>query len=135
MSTVYRILCLSHDPAIILEPDWNNPEQAIAAATNPDDYIEVAPHSSCDLLVGGFSYPLISVACPPRPHPGQDAAPHRQPIWITKDWLHVLAAANQLPHADLAAALRRLPGCWSPTRIHRLRNLLEPAPVAEPIAI
>lgn len=133
--SLYRVLCLSHDHAIILEPEWNNPDQAIAAATDPAEHVEIANHAHCDLLIGAFSYPLVSVTCPPRPHPGHDAPHHRHAVWITRDWLHVLAAANQLPHAELSAALQRIPACWSATRIHRLRNLLDPAPTAEPIAI
>lgn len=134
MSSTYRILCLSHDPAIILEPEWTTVIGALDAVLRPADHVEIANHASCDLVIGAFSPALAAVCCPPRLHPGDDGL-HKAENWITADWLHVLAAAHELPHARLNTALKRMPVCWSPTRIHRLRNLLEPAPVAEPIAV
>jgi len=136
MSTSYRILCLSHDPAIILEPNWAGFDQALAAATDPAKHVEIANHAECDLLVGTWRGGLFLITCPPRPHPREDGH-HRLPVGGDIDWLRLLSAAYQaeLPDPRLTAALKRLPECWSAERVYRLRHLLQPAPVAEPIAV
>lgn len=134
MSPSYFILCLSHDPAIILDPQLFDVSKALDAATAPADHIGIAHHATCDLLLGTWNNGLISITCPPRPHPREDGC-HRLPIAVGVEWLQLLAAACEtaLPDPGLTTALKRLPGCWSAERVYRLRNLLEPAPIAEPV--
>lgn len=134
MNTSYRILCLSHDPAIILEPEWGDAYEALSAVASPDEHVKLAHHAGCDLLVGAWSPRLEALACPPRAYSGHPPT-HAFPEWLPVDLARVLGAAHQipLPDAGLSAALKHLPACWSPTRIHRLRELLLPAPVAEPV--
>jgi len=136
MSSTYHVLCLSHDPAIILEPEFSL-ERALAAAANPAGYIGIAHHADCDLLVGRWSGGLMAIACPIRPHPGEETGGHSTPQSVEVAWLRLLSAAHrmELPDADLSVAMQRLPGCWSPTRIYRLRELLEPAPASAPIFV
>lgn len=64
MSSTYRILCVSHDPALTTGSDYNSPEAAEAAIR-----LGVNGHPTCDLLIGRYSYPLravhryVSTAC------------------------------------------------------------------------
>ena len=128
MSSVYRVLCLTHDPALPLGHDsgeeWSRPEPALAAATNPADYQITAPHAGCDLLVGEYSYPFVRVACPMSPgsraqHRGYH--PHA-PEWVDVAWLRLLWHAHGQPDQALTAAAdnaARL--CWTSDRVNRLR--------------
>jgi len=63
MSTVWRGICLSHDPHI--EFDLIVDGHEIHDAQTAVDLLRADPHGhpSCDLVVGGFSYPLIAAAC------------------------------------------------------------------------
>ncbi|MFC5217295.1 hypothetical protein [Streptomyces coerulescens] len=144
MSSTYRIMCLSHDPAIEAG-EYTSPEAAEAAIRDG-----IAQHQHCDLLIGRFSYPLVEVGCPSRlgtPAPGQGGCNgyHRDTEWIDSGWLLVLA------HARHAAALpegidrHHDVSCWTDQRILRLREELglelpsrvdesstEPLPVVHP---
>lgn len=133
MSSTYRILCLSHDPAITAGDDYNSPEAAAAAiAAGVDEH----PH--CDLLIGRYSYPLIEVGCPPttRPaRPGQRGCyAHATTEWVDVAWLRILAAVHQSGNEET----RALAGDshlshWPWERLRRLRDELgfaikEPTP-------
>lgn len=122
MSSTYRILCLSHDPAVEAG-EYTSPEAAEAAIRDG-----LGQHQGCDLLIGRYSYPLVEVGCPGR----QGAATrergcgsyHVHTEWIDSGWLLVLAHARHaaaLPkeivrHTDLS--------CWTEQRIRRLREEL-----------
>ena len=56
MSSTYRVLCLSHDPAIVAADDYQRPETAEAAITEG-----IAEHAGCDLVIGRYSYPLVEL--------------------------------------------------------------------------
>ncbi|MEU4224334.1 hypothetical protein AB0F17_08575 [Nonomuraea sp. NPDC026600] len=124
MSSIYRILCLSHDPAITVEAEYDRPETAAAAITAGVD-----GHARCDLLIGRYSYPLIEVGCPPTTGPqriGQHRCyPHSAPEWVDVAWLRILAAVHQSGTERMRALAResRL-GCWSWERLRRLRDEL-----------
>lgn len=62
MSSVYRILCLNHDPALEVGDDgWRSAQEALAAVADR----EAAPgYPRCDLMVGRYSYPLVEVCWP-----------------------------------------------------------------------
>lgn len=131
MSSAYRILCLTHDPATdIAGPDvddgWTQPEPALAAIADRTHAL-TAPHAGCDLVLGRYSYPLVEVACP-RSTPGFTAQGpgcfHTGPQWVDAAWLRLLWHAAQWPniHPGLTTATEeagRL--CWTPQRAHRLR--------------
>lgn len=129
MSSTYKLLCLNHDPAIVIPgPDWNTPEPAIAAALEPamHDWL-VEDHGQCDLLVGRYSYPLVEVCCPA--HRKKCSTWHQGPVWIDADWLRLLRAGMALVEDDaqMKAAVGRVQShhaCWTPARIHRLRTEL-----------
>lgn len=124
MSSIYRVLCLSHDPAITTEAEYDRPETAVAAITAGVD-----GHARCDLLIGRYSYPLIEVGCPPITRPertGQHRCyPHAVTEWVDMVWLRILAAVHKSGSEDM----RNLAGdaglaCWSRERLRRLRDEL-----------
>lgn len=137
MSSTYRILCLSHNPAIELDPEWNAPGEAVAVATDPAALDALAAHTGCDLLVGRFSYPLIEVCCPPMNVRGIAGSSHLAGVyhshekWIDLDWLRLLDAARELrdnvdsgidPFPPVLTKFER--SCWTPARLRRLREYL-----------
>jgi len=116
MSSVYRLLCLSHDPAIPVEhPEWPSFQPALAAAK--DRTLVPTEHKTCDLLIGQYSYPLIEVCCPASrsmgtAHPGC----HSDDRWIDAGWLRLLALAD-----PAAVGAARVPDCWTRDVALRLR--------------
>lgn len=132
MSSVYRVLCLSHDPAIVTGDEYSRPDPAVAAIVSGID-----GHQGCDLLVGRYSYPLIEVGCPPTIGPERAGRrrcySHSTTEWVDVAWLRILAAVHQSGTERMRALAResRL-GCWSWERLRRLRDelsidLTEPA--------
>lgn len=119
MSSTYRLLCLSHDPAIWLDQEWHSGsggrEVSLAAALDPP-----AEHAGCDLVIGSYSYPLVEVCCPGR----RLGCRHRDPSWVDARWLRLLHAARRVP--DLTDECRRAEtSCWPADRLARLRLELE----------
>ena len=122
MSSVYRVLCLSHDPALALtEVEYSRPE---SAATDIASGID--GHQGCDLLIGRYSYPLVEVGCPPWTGPtgagSQRCTRHSNAQWADVAWLRILAAVHQ----SGGEGMRRLAeasslSCWSWERLRRLR--------------
>jgi hypothetical protein len=121
MSSTYRILCLSHDPAIVIDEglefhsDVGGRERAVDAVLNG-----VKGHEGCDLLIGRYSYPLVEVGC------AKGAGCHHSGTrWINSEWLRLLHAVGEA-HADerlkkAYAKAQRLHGCWTDQRLDRLR--------------
>lgn len=123
MSSEYRVICMSHDPAFEVDHDWPDPEKALASIRDRrhDD------HPSCDLVVGRWSGGPVELCCPGSP-PGPGSTVdtrrhhhgwHRDPLWTDAGWLRLLIHAG----ADLASRARVYP-CWSFERAFRLRNVL-----------
>lgn len=128
MSSIYRVLCLSHDPAITTEAEYGRPEQAAAAIAEG-----IVGHADCDLLIGRYSYPLVEVGCPPTTGP-ERADRHRCSLhsvteWVDVAWLRILAAVYQSGDETDRGPARRLAdetrlAHWSRERLRRLRNEL-----------
>jgi hypothetical protein len=137
VSSNYSVLCLSHDPAIIVhDPGYNRPEQAEAAIRDG-----INGHESCDLMIGRYSYPLVELGCPAAPGRPERLRPsvvtcyHGDTAWIDRDWLWILAAAYQSPDPDLRAAIEKghRQQCLPWERLRRLRvelgiTVKEPTP-------
>lgn len=127
MSSTYRILCMSHDPAIVVgESEWNTPAEAVERAGNPGQFPDMAEHQNCDLLVGRYSYPLVEVGCPPRENSATGCM-HLHPQWLGVEWVRLLAASLNAEAAPLCTAVEELTQryrCWSRQRIERLRSEL-----------
>lgn len=119
MSSTYRIFCLSHDPALETDVEFqvggtNNPAASKRAAETP-----VPGHEHCDLIIAQYSGGLIALSDSTKWHAD----------WVEKDWLRLLYAA----HLDLVAhgdampgpVVERLSRAWPRERLHRLRDLLD----------
>lgn len=131
MSSIYRILCLSHDPAIEIErTDTNRLEAALSLLQGPQLPDELQDHAACDLLIGRYSYPLVEAICPPS---RRDGDPKHYPFHpnttnvMDADWLRLLWAAYDAPVNDpLKAAVAAFGrSCWTWQRVDRLRVALD----------
>lgn len=125
MSSTYRILCLSHDPAIDTGAEYGQPEPAAAAVSAGID-----DHRDCDLLIGRYSYPLVEVGCPPTSGP-ERAGRHRCYVhstteWVDVAWLRLLLAVhrNGTKETHELASASKL-ACWPYERLRRLRAELD----------
>mgnify|MGYP001600286168 CR=1 FL=1 len=126
MSSTYSVLCLSHDPAIIVhDPGYNRPEQAEAAIATG-----ITGHPHCDLMIGRYSYPLVELGCPDSRHqpplvPTGRGCYHSGTQWTDTEWLLLLAAAYQSSDPDVRkAATDGRHGCLPWERLRRLRDEL-----------
>jgi len=123
VSSIYRVLCLSHDPAIAADTEYSSRADAEAAVRNG-----VSGHETCDLMIGRYSYPLVELGCPGKTldHPRDGAHKcyfHRDARWIGVEWVRLLAYAQQQPEGS---PLRQATAdvhfaCFPPERLHRLR--------------
>lgn len=120
MSSTYRILCLSHDPALV-EGEYASTTEAEAAVA-----AGVEGHQRCDLLIGRYSYPLVEVGCPASKYQPADLhCCHGGTVWADAHWLLLAAAAYQSSDAEVTAAVARLGRrCWPWERLRRLREEL-----------
>lgn len=120
MSSTYRILCLSHDPATTTG-DYRSREAAEAAISHGVD-----GHPNCDLSIGRYSYPLVEAGCPATKHqPANLRCCHGGTAWVDADWLRLLAAGYQTEDPAVQAAVSELrQHCWSWERLRRLRDEL-----------
>lgn len=127
MSSTYRVLCLSHDPALVVDDmgvGFSRPEAAEEAIRDGID-----GHADCDLLIGRYSYPLIEVGCPPTngsERPGRHRCTiHGITEWVDVAWLRLAAAVYQSGNEQMRAlADDRSLCCWSWERLRRLRDEL-----------
>ena len=129
MSSDYRLLCLTHDPALEIGDDrWHSPQEPLSAVARRDVDELTAAHEGCDLLIGRYSYPLVEVCCPPQLGPRAPTGHlHRDPKWIDAAWLRLAWHAGTDPHgfaSTAGQAARNLPACWAIARIDRLRYVL-----------
>lgn len=118
MSSIYRPICLNHDPAIVIDHDLN-----LEGANGFASRDRIEGHEHCDIVMGRYSYPLIEVGClgMQLPGPAGCQAAHRGIQWIDRDWLRLLTAATTPPNVIDPAVLRPLHGgCWTPQRLQRL---------------
>ncbi|MFD5245033.1 hypothetical protein ACFWIW_10840 [Amycolatopsis sp. NPDC058340] len=128
MSSMYRILCLSHDPAIVIEhPEFhsgsNGRELAEAVVLRG-----IEGHKGCDLLIGRYSYPLIEVGCPDRTREHVGGYHPHHTVWVDAIWLKLLYLAQRAPKDSPERQLAErapMPGCWTPERLHCLRTELD----------
>ena len=135
MSSVYRVLCLSHDPAMDTGGEWHSSRDghtiAPAAALDPAAHQETELHAGCDLVVGRYSYPLVEVCCPGGRHTGLT---HRGPVWVEAEWLRLLWHAQQAPEDSpiRRAAAGAAMACWPHDRLGKLHRELDLEPTHLP---
>ncbi|MFE6412581.1 hypothetical protein ACFVOR_37240 [Streptomyces sp. NPDC057837] len=120
MSSSYYILCLSHDPATTAREARSAEDAADVIRAGVDG------HRDCDLLIERVSGGPVEYGCPPQ---GTRAAGppcrHRDVEWADVDWLRLLGRAHTSADAGVRDAVRK--GrffCWTPDRLHRLRQPL-----------
>jgi hypothetical protein len=117
MSTAYKILCLNHDPALVItDLDREHHEPFVP---NRED-AQLASHRGCDIMIGAFSYPLVQVGCYGLSvgDPTRCRGNHSQIIWVEVAWLRLLYAANGVLASEVTAPLGNR--CWTPERLARL---------------
>lgn len=134
MSSDYHVLCLSHDPAIKATDalSFEAAEQAIREG--------IDGHEACDLMIGAYSYPLVDLGCPgnslDHPRPGAHRCPslHTTTKWVGVAWIRILAHAQRQPEGTQLHTLAKATalGCFSPERLHRLRDELQLAEEPKP---
>lgn len=120
MSSNYHVLCVSHDPAIVIEDGDAIVSSGEAIRKAQAGLVE---HPSCDLLVGRYSYPLVEVCCFGNHVAQQIPCAHHVPIWAEAGFLRVALLALKYAPTDRAmqAALERVPSCWTGHRLQSLR--------------
>lgn len=137
MSSIYRPICLSHDPALVVdgwgETEWNNLDAALGAVTRRAEALQF--HIGCDLLIARYSSPIVELICPAKTTIDAEARGaaycwHTQPTSIDAAWLQLMIACldQQTPAVEKAVdhikALDHIRGCWQPRRVRRLTILL-----------
>jgi hypothetical protein len=124
VSSTYRILCLSHDPAITVnDPGYNRAEDAERAIRErPTD------HEHCDLVIGRYSAAFVELGCPTSRGQPEHLRPsllrcyHGGTKWTDMDWLLLLAAAYQSTDPGVQKAITDgRHGCLPWERLRRLR--------------
>lgn len=119
MSSSYRVLCLSHDPATEAG-EYRTPQDAETAIAEG-----IPGHPRCDLVIGRYSTPLVELGCPPSRLQTAPACCHNSTVWIESRWLRLLALANDSTDPAIQdAALKARQGCLMPQRLTRLRDEL-----------
>lgn len=122
MSSTYRVLCLSHDPAVVAaDPDWHRPEPAETAVT-----LGIEGHRHCDLMIARYSGSLTELGCPQSwaKRNGQaGGCCHRETQWVAVDWIRLLLVAQREPAGTTVREVAGAAGvrCWTPARLERLR--------------
>lgn len=134
MSSNYSILCLSHDPAIYVEFDGhsgtNSADTALAVAREPRRLGALEEHLNCDLLVERRSASPIEIACPGSGrvkdlHNSHGRCYHTGPTWADVVFLRLLWHGQQAAEGTpLRADADKVRQCWTPQRVHRLRDVL-----------
>lgn len=122
MSSDYYVLCLSHDPAIRIDPEFASPNDALAAAAKPAEHQRLAEHVGCDLLVGRYSAPLIEAACPggERCRPGFHTP--TADTWTDVGWLRML---HRIYSVGIDVSPFGIRPCWTRDRVLRLARELQ----------
>ena len=91
MSSMYRALCLSHDPALVLDDEWQSWDDGRIEMADLLDHREEFPlegHKTCDLLGGEWSGGLVEVYCP------AGCRWHGSGEWVRVEWLRLARAGH-----------------------------------------
>ena len=118
MSSTFGLICLAHQPAILLEGEYSNARGILdaLAAGEPATH-----HPHCDLIAGRWSGGLIELACLPSDnHPRRiHAGSHRDLEWVDASWLRLLLLTTPDQHTTA-----RIRDCWTVRRLAGLSALL-----------
>jgi hypothetical protein len=122
VSSAYYLLCLSHDPALVLDHDFGcNGIKALSTREHDvhGEHDVFARHPECDLVAGRYSYPLIEVGCFGRQLPGPTGCRghHNAVDWTEATVLRLLSAASGKVDEKLIEPFT----CWPANRLAKLR--------------
>jgi hypothetical protein len=119
VSSAYYLLCLSHDPALVIDHNFGC-DGIKALGDREHDFL--AAHQECDLVAGRYSYPLIEAACFGRQLPGPTSCKgcHNAVDWTEAQVLRLLSAASGKVDMKLIEPFT----CWPPDRLAKLRREL-----------
>lgn len=122
MSSLFSAVCLAHDPAIDIGPEYGQLPELLDAWTHHTGGF--TQHKGCRVRFLRYSGGLVEVGCPPHP---PDHAWHRDVQWVDAYWLRLVwvahCAAVALHHPQLwrgdqvAKVLARVPDCWDRQRV------------------
>lgn len=132
MSSNYKVICMSHDPALVVDLDFYDADEVIqrvqylrehcpGSATFLSSEIRlsgIGEHKHCKLMVGRYSYPLVELACLDGVEHG-----HSNPKWIDTTVLRLLAHIEWT--ADTNKLTRPFAKCFGPEVLNKLRYELE----------
>lgn len=126
VSSDYRPICLSNNPALELE-DVGNQDRGLA------EVHARRVHDRCDIVLGRYSYPLIALGClgDESWRTARRPCAHRDPEWIDIGWLRVLLIAYDAHAEDpelVTRVVRSAARCWPAARLEQLRPLVEEQP-------
>lgn len=124
MSSDYHLLCMNHDPAIVIDHEWATPAEAVAALKARSHDGPLGAHRTCDLLIGRYSAALVEVCCPGGHHVHGRIRMHISERWADRDWLRLLYHAYASRDPAIAAAAGELGDCWPRERVLKLRDEL-----------
>jgi hypothetical protein len=124
MSSDYHVLCMNHDPALMIDHEWAHSADAAAAIKARRSDGPLGEHRSCDLLIGRYSAALVEVCCPGGEHPLGRIRMHINERWVDVAWLRLLYHAYASSDLVVAEAVTPLGDCWSRNRLVRLRGPL-----------
>ncbi|MCW6003884.1 hypothetical protein K1W54_04710 [Micromonospora sp. CPCC 205371] len=128
MSSDYHVLCVNHDPAIVVPDEWAHAYEAVEAVKDRRRDGPLREHQRCDLLIGRYSAALVEVCCPGGNHTAGRKRMHANEQWVDVDWLRLLYVAHRSADPLLAEAVEPLGDCWTPSRVSRLYLALGIAP-------
>lgn len=113
MSSSYYILCMSHEPAIIVQDHHNSRREADAAIA-----VGYETHPGCDFLIMRVSGAPVEFICT-----GQtEACRHDYAEEVGADWLRILRYFQPTEDLEYLAKIRQRPTLrhWTDKRLERL---------------
>lgn len=112
MSSVYRLMCLSHIPVIgVVDREWESGNNGFAASEQAllkKDYGDFHT-DKCDIVIGRFSYPLIEVGYIQKYNPNKVE-------WIDHDYIVAIFHAALSTQQPVLAKLNKLE-FWTADRL------------------
>lgn len=123
MSTIWGGICLDHNPPIEFEMQ-NGPYEIKSHQLAFHEFRkrdgEDHGHGRCDVVLGGYSYPLVAFSCPCRKHPD-----HAPPFWQAAE-LRVVIELSRLGDTVTVGEWLRHNNCWTVERLEKLAPLFAP---------
>ena len=117
MSSTYKLLCLSHDPAMVISDD------DICNEFTPNrNHPALEDHVNCDIMIGAYSYPLVRVGCLGTQMEGISGClgHHCSTNWIDIDWIQLLHVLYNSEIPEIEWKNDNNFRCWTKQRVQRI---------------